>query len=261
MIPIIISGVCGRMGGAILDCALEDSKFEVVGALESPAHPSVGDTVKSGVCVKENISDLSADKGVLIEFTTPEATMKNLAGNRKAGWPAVIGTTALSEQQEYQIEQAAKKAPIVYASNMSVGVNLLFQLAARTAKILGADYDVEIFETHHRFKKDSPSGTAKTLAQNVARALELDEEQVFCYGRQGITDERPKGQIGIHAMRTGDVVGEHTVVFGTKGERIELTHKCHSRKTFALGALRAAEFAWTASPGLYDMRDVLGLKQ
>jgi len=265
MIPVIVSGACGRMGKAILSSVFVTEGFSVAGALEAPGHPDLERTVADACGIAGCLipittpAEYKGEKAVLIEFTSPEATMFNLDWALKRGFPMVIGTTALSAEQEERIEAASKEIPVVYASNMSVGVNLLFKLVEDAAVILGSDYDIEIFEVHHRFKKDAPSGTARTLAERAAAARGLDPSRDIVYGRKGIVGERKSEEIGVHALRTGDVVGEHTVVFGTLGERVELTHRCHSRATFALGALRAARFVMEKKQGFFSMRDVLGI--
>ncbi|MBN1900823.1 4-hydroxy-tetrahydrodipicolinate reductase [Candidatus Sumerlaeota bacterium] len=265
MIPLIVSGACGRTGKAVVLCACEAGGFEIKAALEAPGNPALGKTVSEALgasgCPTVIVSDKPQidGKAVLVEFSSPEATMDHLKWAAENKLPVVIGTTALSAEQMKNVREAANKVPIVMASNMSVGMNLLFKLVEEAAKILGNDYDAEIFEIHHRFKKDSPSGSAKTLAERIAQARGADPKDVSICGRSGIVEERPSGEIGIHSMRAGDVVGEHTVVFATLGERLELTHRCHSRNTFALGALRAARFVYQKETGFYSMQDVLGI--
>ena len=267
MIPVIISGACGRMGKIILTCALESEEIKIIGALEAPGHPALGKTLSEALglagedmVITSDASKYEEERPALIEFTSPEATMDHLHRAKELGWAMVIGTTALDENQQAKIKQAAEKVPIVFASNMSVGVNLLFKLVSQAASVLGDSYDAEVFEVHHRFKKDAPSGTAKTIAETIAHVRNLDPEKGIVYGRKGIIGERKEDEIGVHALRAGDVVGEHTVVFATLGERVELTHRCHSRRTFALGALRAALFLAGKSSGLYTMQDVLGIR-
>ena len=267
MVNVIISGAAGRMGQAIARCALEDKDASIAGAVESMGHDEVGKNLGDllgesslNVTVSGKVDELPVEgKPVLIEFTFPEPTMEHLAWAREKGIPMVIGTTALSDDQKSAIKSAAEVIPICFAPNMSVGVNLLFKLVEQAATILSEGYDVEIVETHHRFKKDSPSGTAARLAEIVAAILNRDLEQDGVYGRKGMIGERKASEIGIHTIRAGDVVGEHTVMFATLGERIELTHKAHSRNTFALGALRAAKFLTDKKNGLFSMTDVLGL--
>jgi 4-hydroxy-tetrahydrodipicolinate reductase len=265
MIPLIISGACGRTGKAVVVCAGEAGDFEIAAAIEAPGHHALGKTVSQalGVSGCETVighqKPVLGKKAVLVEFSSPEATMDHLNWAVEEKWPVVIGTTALNEDQVKEVEKAAVKIPIVLASNMSIGMNLLFRVVEEAAGILGTDYDAEIFETHHRFKKDSPSGSAKTLVERIARARGLDPKKVAAYGRNGIIEERPSGQIGVHSLRAGDIVGEHTVVFATLGERLEFTHRCHSRNTFALGALRAARFVHEKDAGFFNMQDALGI--
>jgi 4-hydroxy-tetrahydrodipicolinate reductase len=201
---------------------------------------------------------ISADR-VLIEFSMPEPTLEHLRLVAARGGRAVIGTTGFSPAQRDEIAKLASRAPIMVASNMSVGVTLALKVLPIIARALGDDYDVEITEIHHRFKKDAPSGTAVSMAEAIAQALGRDFGKSAVYGRQGLTGERTTKEIGMQSVRSGDVVGEHTVSFGTLGERLELTHRAHSRDTFARGALRAARWITTRAPGLYSMHDVLGL--
>jgi 4-hydroxy-tetrahydrodipicolinate reductase len=266
MVRICVAGACGRMGRRILELAVAEPGLEIGGAFEVShlagteiiAGVECGDpqtVVASGGPVAE-----IAQSDVVIDFTTPTASVANACIAADAGKACVIGTTGLTEEQQAVLATCAKRIPVVYAPNMSVGVNLLFKLAKEVAGILGLDYNVEIVETHHNLKKDSPSGTAVRLAERVAEGLGIAYPDDAVFGREGIVGERPQRQIGVHAIRGGDVVGEHTVGFIGKGERIELTHKAHNRDNFARGALRAALFTQNAAPGLYDMQDVLGLK-
>ena len=262
---ICMAGACGRMGRRILELAAEDG-IEIGGAFDVPAFAGrqllVGTDAQRPVTVtisQDGAAEI-AKSDVLIDFTVAQACLGNAAIAIKAGKPVVIGTTGLSASDRATLLSLSEHAAIVYAPNMSVGVNLLFKLTQQVAEILGLDYNVEITEIHHNLKKDSPSGTAVRLAERAAEGLGLDYHKDVVHGRQGMVGERPRGEIGMHAIRGGDVVGEHTVHFFGKGERIELTHKAHSRDNFARGALRAAAFALTAAPGLYDMQDVLGLR-
>jgi len=261
MFQIIVTGACGRMGRAILSCAAQEKDFEIIGALEAPGHPELGKpaTAAPSIFIADNLSALKGRKGILIDFSSPFATMQILPQARETGMPCVIGTTGLAQEQAAKLKDAARDIPIVFSSNMSVGVNLLFKLVEEAARTLGSAYDVEIFEMHHRFKKDAPSGTAKSLVEAAAKGMGLDSSRDVVHGRNGIAGERPAGQIGVHALRGGDVIGEHNVIFASIGERIEMGHRCHSRETFARGALRAARFVYERAPGLYTMRDVLGL--
>ena len=264
--PIIMNGAAGRMGRMILGGAAENPEFEIAGGIEMPGSPFVGKTVGDIIGqpaetaqVVGDIADLS-EAGVVIHFSSPEATVAQLPWSVEKGVGIVIGTTGLDEAQVAAIGDAAKSVPVVYAPNMSVGVNTLFKIVGDVARILGDAYDIEITEIHHRFKKDAPSGTARRLGEIAAAARGTTYEEAVVDGRGGLVGERPKGEIGMHALRAGDVVGEHTVTFGTLGERVELTHRAHSRETFARGSLRAAAWLQGREAGLYDMQDVLGLK-
>jgi 4-hydroxy-tetrahydrodipicolinate reductase len=263
MIKVIVNGACGRMGSMIAKLVCEQEDMELVGAVEHPEHELIGKKItygKTEVTIVDNLEDVIDIGEVLIEFTEPKTTITHLeiaTSNNKA---MVIGTTGLEDIQVTRIEEVANSIPIVFAPNMSVGVNLLFKLVGDVARILGDDYEVEIIEAHHHHKKDSPSGTALKLGRIIAENLNRDFNQVAVYGRQGHIGNRKKQEIGIFAIRTGDVVGEHTVIFGTEGERIELTHRAHSRLTFASGAIKAARFVAKAPPRLYDMQDVLKIK-
>jgi 4-hydroxy-tetrahydrodipicolinate reductase len=196
---------------------------------------------------------------VVIDFTTIEATLEHLQWCLENGDPCVIGTTGFSEAQEAVIAEASKVIPVVYAPNFSVGVNVVFDLLDRASRVFGDSVDIEVLEAHHRHKVDAPSGTALAMGRVVANALDRDLSQVAVFGREGQTGARPREQIGFATVRAGDVVGEHTVLFAAEGERVEITHKASSRRTFANGAVRAAIWASEQSPGLYSMRDVLGL--
>jgi 4-hydroxy-tetrahydrodipicolinate reductase len=196
---------------------------------------------------------------ILIEFSVPAATLAHLSLVARLGGAAVIGTTGLSADDRREVERLAQQVPIVLSPNMSVAVNVAFRILGDMARMLGQDYDVEITEIHQRFKKDAPSGTALRMAEVVAQALGRDLGKTAVYGRQGVPGERTPTEIGIMSLRSGDVVGEHTVSFGALGERLELTHRAHNRDNYARGALRAARFVAGARPGLYSMQDVLGL--
>lgn len=263
---ICMAGACGRMGRRILELAAAEPDIEIAGAFDLPELAGTTLTVgsESGkartVVVSDDAPGQIAAADVLIDFTHASACVGNARVAATVRKAAVIGATGLDAGQKEELARVASTIPVVYAPNMSVGVNLLFKLTSEVAGILGLDYNVEITEVHHNLKKDSPSGTAVRLAEMAAAALGLDYEKDTVHGRHGMVGERPPRQIGMHAIRGGDVVGEHTVSFIGRGERIELTHKAHNRDNFARGALRAARFAMTAVPGLYDMQDVLGLK-
>ncbi len=262
MIKIAISGAGGRMGRRVAALAIESEQFDVVAALEAAGHEAVGKDVgelagvgRFGVKVT---TELGAAAEVLIDFSSPAGMLTWLAACRGGGMGMVIGTTGLTDSQRAEIADAAGEIAIVQAANMSVGVNVLLKLAAQAAKALGADYDVEISETHHRFKTDAPSGTAIALARSICQALGKDYGETVVIGRGG-TGSRKSGEIGLHALRVGDTVGEHAVHFGNLGETVTLAHSAHTRDTFARGALRAAAWLRGRPPGLYTMADVLGL--
>jgi 4-hydroxy-tetrahydrodipicolinate reductase len=244
MAKVIITGAKGRMGQALIACAKNFSSLELVAALG-----------------RNDPLDAVIDRAdVVIDFSLPHATPGFLAlcqNHRKA---IVVGTTGHTPAEKASIIQAAAAIPVVLASNFSTGVNTLFWLTRKAAEILGTDFDLEVVEMHHRLKKDAPSGTAKSLAEILADVRHQQLDQVARHGRVGLVGARQPSEIGIHSLRGGDVVGDHTVVFANAGERLELTHKASSRDTFANGALRAAQWLASQKPGLYDMQDVLGLK-
>ena len=254
------------MGGRIIAFAGQENDLEIVGAVDRPGHPDLGrdaGELSGAGAIDCPLSDSLAvviDRGdVVIDFSAPEAAAENAAAAAAAGKSLVVGTTGISPEGEKQLRSAAAGIACVYSPNMSVGVNLLFRLVGETAEALGDAYDVEIVEAHHRLKKDAPSGTAKKIAEVAASALRRDLGEAAVYGREGLVGERTREEIGIHAVRAGDIVGDHTVIFSAPGERLELVHRAHSRDTFARGALRAARFAAAAGPGFYSMRDVLGI--
>ena len=263
---LVIAGAAGRMGSRIVALARETPDVRVVAALEAPGHPALGRDAGETAGIGSLGVTLGTDAGaaltrdrVLVEFSVPEATLEHLRLVAAAGARAVIGTTGFSAAQREEIAALARRAPIMMAPNMSVAVTLAFRILPLMAKALGDDYDVEITEIHHRFKKDAPSGTALRMAEVVAEALGRDLGKVGVYGRQGLPGERTRQEIAVMSLRSGDVVGEHTVAFGALGERLELTHRAHTRDTFGRGALRAARWIRRQPPGLYDMADVLGL--
>ena len=267
MISIAITGIAGRMGKTIAGIVEENPETKLSGALEVSGSNAIGkDTCvitgvgTEGVIVTDSIEDAFADCDAIIDFSAPEASIKNLEFAADSGSAIVIGTTGLSVQHRDRIKELSNDARVVFAPNMSVGVNLLFKLIAEAAKVLGDEYDIEIVEAHHRHKVDAPSGTALRAAEVAATALGRDIDKVAVYGRQGIIGERKYQEIGIHSVRAGDIVGDHTVTFAAPGERIELTHKAHSRSTFAAGSVRAALWLADKPNGLYDMHDVLGFK-
>jgi 4-hydroxy-tetrahydrodipicolinate reductase len=267
MLNVSIAGAAGKMGQRIGVLAIEHPSIKLVGAFERSGHNSLGmdfgevaGVARTGVALTDNIAQTLDGADIVIDFTSPESTLSNLKICSDQNKAIVIGTTGLSSDQTARIVSYGKKIPVVLAPNMSVGVNLLLKVLADIARALGDDYDIEIVEAHHRLKKDAPSGTALKMAQVIAEALsrKLDEVSVLC--RSGIIGERKKKEIGIQTIRAGDIVGEHTVIFGGLGERIEITHKASSRDTFARGALRAALWLQGKPAGIYDMQDVLGLR-
>ncbi len=266
MVKVIANGAAGRMGRMIISGVCRDPEMELVGATEYPEHPEVGRDAGEvagvgslGVKISPDteLAKLFEKADVAIEFTTPEATLKHLEEAVRAGKPMVIATTGYTPQQRERLEKLASQIPCVIAPNMSVGVNVLLRVVSEVARILGDDYDVEIVEIHHNRKKDSPSGTALRLAEVIAKALARDLDEVAVYGRRGLVGERSRREIGIHAVRGGDVVGDHTVLFAGEGERIEIIHRAHSREAFAKGALRAAKWVVNASKGIHDIQEVL----
>ena len=240
---LIINGAKGRMGQALLSCAARDPELAVSAALDA------GDNLVAALP--------GCDAG--IDFTHASATAEIAEACASAGKTLVIGTTGHDDAARARIHACAARIPIVFAPNYSVGVNTLFWLTRKAAQILGRDFDLEVVEMHHNLKKDSPSGTARRLAEILAEVRKLDYDHDVRHGREGMVGERTRTEIGMHAIRGGDVVGDHTVIFANTGERLELTHKASSRDTFANGALRAAKWARTRSPRLYDMQAVLGL--
>jgi 4-hydroxy-tetrahydrodipicolinate reductase len=266
IVSVVVAGAAGRMGSRVIACLREAPDLRLVAALEAPGHPAAGRDAGDvagvggmGASIGTDAAAVIARDRVLIEFSAPEPTLEHLRRAAATGARAVIGTTGFSASQREEIAGLARRTAIMLSPNMSVGVTLALQVLATMARALGDDYDVEVTEIHHRFKKDAPSGTALRMAEVVAEALGRDLAAVGVYGRQGVPGERSTKEIGMLSLRSGDVVGEHTVSFGTLGERLELTHRAHSRDTFARGALRAARWVATRPAGLYSMQDVLGL--
>ena len=267
MVRGIVCGAAGRMGGRIIALMKEAGDFELAGAVERPDHPALGRDAgevagigKAGVPITADLAQAAKAGQVGFDFTAPEAAIANIAKAVEASMAMVVGTTGMKPEALARARELARRIPLLIAPSMSVGVNVIYTLLAQAAAKLGDDYDVEIFEIHHHFKADAPSGTAAKMAQVIAGALGRDLDQVGVYGRKGLVGERKPKEIGVHALRGGDIAGEHTVVFAGMGERIEITHRAHSRDNFARGALRAARWIVGRPPGLYDMGDVLGLK-
>ncbi len=266
MADVVVAGAAGRMGGRLVALLQEEQDLRLVAALEAPGHPALGKDAgevagvgRRGLPITGDPEAVLGRDRILVEFSVPDASLAHLRVVARAGGRAVIGTTGFAAVQREEVERLARDVPILLSPNMSVGVNVAFRVLADMARMLGDEYDVEITEVHHRFKRDAPSGTALGMAEVVARALDRDLAETAVYGRHGLPGERTRKEIGVMSLRSGDVVGEHTVSFGALGERIELTHRAHSRDTFARGALRATRFIAKASPGLYSMQHVLGL--
>ncbi len=265
MIKVAVLGVCGRMGMSVASLVCADEDVELVGATEAPGHVWIGreleDFIKgagSGVRVSDSIETGARSADVIIDFTVPEATLVHAEYSAENKKSMVIGTTGFTSEQSKKLLGSLERIPCVFAPNMSVGVNVLFEISRQVASYLGDQYDAEIFETHHRAKADSPSGTAIALAEAVAAGLGSRLDDVARYERHGRIGARDKGEIGVQTLRGGDVVGDHTVMFLGDGERVELTHKATNRDNFSSGAIRAAKWIAGKSPRVYTMRDVLG---
>ena len=257
MTRIALPGAAGRMGKMIRDLVAEKAEFEIAALTEHADHPLVGSTI-DGVYLSADADTLGLGKGgVIVDFTSPEATLMHIQIARKTGTAMVIGTTGFTEEQEQALSRAAADIAIVYCANTSVGVTLLAQIVRQVAGQLGPDWDIEIVETHHNQKIDAPSGTALALGRAAADGRNVSLDEVLDSGRDGVTGQRRQGDIGFAVMRGGDVAGEHTVTFFGQQERIELTHRAGSRAIFARGALHASAFASAQTPGLYSMDDVL----
>lgn len=268
MTNIGIVGAAGRMGRMLTEAIDADPAARLTAAIDQPGHSAVGADVgefagigKLGVTIQDNLENALGNFDVLIDFTVAPATHQHVAMCLEAGKSLVIGTTGLSQEQNKAVQTAAKSIPIVYAPNYSVGVNATFKLLEVAAKIFGGSVDIEITEAHHRHKVDAPSGTALKMGQVIADTLDRDLSKVAVYGREGVTGERDRETIGFTTIRGGDIIGEHQVMFAGQGERLEITHRAHSRENFAAGAVRAANWLSGREPGLFDMQDVLGLKQ
>jgi len=268
MIKAVVTGAAGRMGSRIINVLSTSEGIRLSGAVERKGHALVGQDscgpagLPAGGVLTVITDDLAAalkTGDVLIDFTFPESSLEHIRTCADLGKPLVIGSTGFSKEQLVEIGQYVRKIPCVLSPNMSIGVNLCFKVLEEIARTIGDDYDMEIVEAHHRMKKDAPSGTAMKMAEIIARAVNRNLDEVGVYARKGMVGERTKKEIGIQTLRAGDIVGEHTVMFAGKGERIELTHRAHSRDTFAAGAVRAAKWLVGKKPGLYTMQDVLGL--
>jgi len=264
-IKLIVIGAAGRMGRRILSLAAESGQFDIFAAIDKQGHPDIGKAVSldsaSGpieIVLTDNFPTATVD--VAIDFSQPEAVDETIDFCLENGVALVSGTTGLSEQQRDKMKAASGKIPLIYGTNMSVGMNVLFALVGKAASMLGDEYDIEIVEQHHRFKKDAPSGSALTLAENICRATGRDLSEALAHGRSGKDAQRQKGEIGMHAVRAGDITGVHSVIFGTLGESVTLNHTANSRDTFVRGALIAAKWLVGKEPASYSMADVLGIE-
>ena len=264
-IKVIVSGAAGRMGRAVIGLIPSYENIVLTGALEKPGHPLIDKDISTishklkGVTILDDLRDVIGNADVIIEFSTPETTLKHLeiaASYQNKSF--VIGTTGFTKEQEEKIKKYTKQIACLKAPNMSTGMNLLFDVVGRITRVLGEDYDAEIVEIHHKAKVDAPSGTAKKLGEVIAQSYGKSYEEIANFGRK-LPGPRPKGEIGIHAVRAGSIVGEHRVIFAGGGEHIEITHRAESRDAFAHGALKAVQWIAGKKPGLYGMADVLGL--
>jgi 4-hydroxy-tetrahydrodipicolinate reductase len=267
MVRAVVAGVGGRMGSRISQLIRESGEIELTGAFEHSAHPATGRDIAeiiggtpTGKTICANMQEALGETDVVIDFTNAAASLGHLQVAALNKIPMVVGSTGFNSDQMVRARELSRECPVVLTPNMSMGVNVLFKVVADVARMLGSGFDAEIVEAHHRFKKDAPSGTALKLAQIVAGALDRELDQVGVYSRHGLIGERTNQEIGIQTLRGGDIVGEHTVLFAGMGERLELTHRAHSRDNFARGALRAALWVVHQPPGLYDMQNVLGIK-
>ncbi|MBE2261456.1 MAG: 4-hydroxy-tetrahydrodipicolinate reductase [Burkholderiaceae bacterium] len=264
-IRIAVAGASGRMGHMLIEAIRATDDCVLTGALDITSSPAIGTDATaflgqpSGVTITADLAEGLKDADVLIDFTRPEGTLAHLQACRAGGVRMVIGTTGFTDGQKAAIQAGAADTAIVMAPNMSVGVNVTLKLLQMAARALSSGYDIEIIEAHHRHKVDAPSGTALKMGEVIAEALGRDLKDCAVYAREGVTGERDPSTIGFSAIRGGDIVGDHTVLFAGTGERIEITHKSSSRATYAQGSLRAARFLAGRSTGLFDMDDVLGL--
>jgi len=267
MTRVAVVGAAGRMGKALIQAVTEAEGMNLGAAVERPGSTLVGADAGElagvghiGITVQDSLEAVVDDFDAVIDFTTPQATLNHLVTCRQHNKRIVIGTTGFSEAEREQLQAASAEIPIILAPNMSVGVNLCFKLLDMAARVMGDEADIEVIEAHHRHKVDAPSGTALRMGEVVASALGRDLKECAVYGREGITGERDRKTIGFETIRAGDVVGDHTVLFATMGERVEITHKASSRMTFANGAVRGVRWLMQRDTGLFDMQDVLGLR-
>ena len=263
---IIVCGAGGRMGGAVIRAVQQSADYRLVAAIDKPGSARLGRDAgeisaagRCGVLVSDHLDAALQSNAVIVDFSQPAASINFLRTAAKRRVSMVIATTGFDRRQQSEIKRLSRRTPTLLSANTSLGVNVLVSLLGKAAKMLGNEYDVEIVEAHHRFKKDAPSGTALALGRSVAAALGRELDKVSVNGRKGLVGERSKKEIALLSVRAGDIVGEHTVIFGGIGERLEFIHRAHSRDTFARGALRAAKWLAKRKPGLYGMQDVLGL--
>jgi 4-hydroxy-tetrahydrodipicolinate reductase len=260
---LVIVGAAGQMGKRIVSLSIDAGWFDIIAAVETKDHPDIGKDagfVASARPINVNLDSVyPVGADVVIDFSQPAAADRTIDYCLKGGTALVLGTTGLTDKQLEKIKTASAKIPVIYGTNMSVGMNVLFSLVGKLALMLGEEYDTEIIEQHHRFKKDAPSGSAIVLAENICKATGKKFPSCLIYGRSGKDTLREKGTIGMHAVRAGDVIGIHSAIFSTLGETVTLNHTAHSRDTFAIGALRAAQWLVGKKPGLYSMADVLGI--
>ena len=264
MVRVIINGACGRMGRLIIQSVAQQEDMKLVGAIEYPEHPQIGSDAgvvagmsETGIAITSELDDVIESADVVIEFSSPEATVQHLRQVVAADKAMVIATTGYTPDELATINALASQIRCVMAPNMSLGVNVMIQALELIAKALGDDYNIEVIEAHHNHKADAPSGTALRLAETVATALGRDLTEVGVYGRHGIVGARTQQEIGIHAVRGGDIAGDHTVLFATEGEQLSVVHRAHSPEAFAKGAIRAARWIVNAPKGLHDISEVL----
>jgi len=265
MINIAITGAAGRMGRTLLEAVSQTDGMQVSAAIEIPGNPFIGKDAGElaglgalGVAISDSLEKVVTDFDVLIDFTAPEASLNNARICAENGRKIVLGTTGLNDEQKVDLEKSAEKTAIMFAPNMSIGVNLSLKLLEMAASVLGDDVDIEIIEAHHRHKVDAPSGTALRMGEVIANTLGRDLKDCAVYGREGQEGPRDRKTIGFETIRAGDIVGDHTVMFAADGEILEVTHKASSRMTFARGAVRASSWIVEKQTGLFDMQDVLG---
>lgn len=267
MVKAAVTGAAGRMGARIIGIIGNTEGIELVGAIEHDEHYALGKDAGEvagvgtlGVKISSDVDAVMKEADVIIDFTFPDVTIENLTAVSKHGKAAVIGSTGFSASEMEEVKKLAANIPCIIAPNMSMGVNLMLKLVAEAARALGNDFDIEMVETHHKLKKDAPSGTAMKLAEVAAEAVGRSLSEVGVFERHGMIGARSKEEIGVQTLRGGDVVGDHTVYFYGTGERLEITHRATSRDTFATGAVKGALWIAGKKPGIYDMQDVLGLK-